>query len=167
MADIKPGDEDRESDAYTPSDREPLPSGLIPAERLALTVARAQLERGDNPPVNITTVLVMTIDRLTGGPGQCIKINEPKPYTFTRDELIEALTRLEMHVATSGPIAGKVLADSMADAIIEALAAKPDRVHYRWPVACGDFTSGDLWTGNLDRVTCAACLIVTTGKAEP
>ena len=137
MADIKPGDEDRESDAYTPSDREPLPSGLIPAERLALTVARAQLERGDNPPVNITTVLVMTIDRLTGGPGQCIKINEPKPYTFTRDELIEAL------------------------------AAKPDRVHYRWPVACGDFTSGDLWTGTLDRVTCAACLIVTTGKAEP
>jgi hypothetical protein len=26
----------------------PLPSGLIPAERLALTVARAQIERGDN-----------------------------------------------------------------------------------------------------------------------
>lgn len=113
--------ERREPDAYVPSDREPLPSGLIPAERMALTVARAQLERGDNPPRNITGVLVMTIDRLLGGPGQIIKINEPMPRAFTRDELIEALTRLEVTVATSGPVAGKVLAESMADAIIEAL----------------------------------------------
>jgi hypothetical protein len=94
---------------------------ILPAEHMALTVARAQIERGDNPPVNITTVLVMTIDRLTGGPGQCIKIGEPKPYAFTRDELIEAISRLEAHVAVSGPAAGKILADSMADAIIEAL----------------------------------------------
>lgn len=40
------------------------PSALTQAERLALTVARAQLERGDNPTHNITAVLVMTIDRL-------------------------------------------------------------------------------------------------------
>jgi len=46
------------------TDTEPLPSGLIPAERLALTMARAQLGRGENPPQNITTVLVMTIERL-------------------------------------------------------------------------------------------------------
>lgn len=44
-------------------------------------------------------------------------------YSFTRDELIDALTHLEVRVATSGPIAGKVLADSMADALIEALEA--------------------------------------------
>lgn len=106
----------REPDAYVPSDREPLPSGLIPAERLALTVARAQLERGDNPPPNITTVLVMTIDRLLGGTGQCIKISEPKPYTFTRAELIEALTRIQVR-----PVAGKVVAEWMADAILETL----------------------------------------------
>jgi hypothetical protein len=54
------------------TDREPLPSGLIPAERIALTVARAQLERGDNPPVNITTVLVMTIDRLLAGRAEAL-----------------------------------------------------------------------------------------------
>jgi hypothetical protein len=42
-------------------------------------------------------------------------------YQFTRGQLIDALTRLEMHVALSGPAAGKILADSMADAIIEAL----------------------------------------------
>jgi hypothetical protein len=42
-------------------------------------------------------------------------------YAFTRAQLIGALARLEMHVATSGPIAGKVLADSMADALIGAL----------------------------------------------
>jgi hypothetical protein len=115
---------EREPDAYAPSDREPLPSGLIPAERLALTVARAQIERGDNPPVNITTVLVMTIDRLTGGPGQCIKINEPKPYAFTRDELIEALRRRKPLKPLAGPVAvleGDAAFEAMADAIIEAL----------------------------------------------
>jgi hypothetical protein len=83
---------------------------------LALTVARAQIERGDNPPVNITTVLVMTIDRLTGGPGQCIKISEPRPYTLTRADLIEALTRIKVR-----PVAQKVPAEWMADAILETL----------------------------------------------
>lgn len=39
---------------------------LLPAENMALTVARAQVQRGDNPPLNITTVLVMALDRLTG-----------------------------------------------------------------------------------------------------
>ena len=61
------------------------------------------------------------IDRLLGGAGQCIKINEPRPYTFTRGELVNALTRLEVRVALTGPIAGKVNAESMADAIIQAL----------------------------------------------
>jgi hypothetical protein len=115
----------RQPDAYTPSDRDPLPSGLIPAERLVLTVARAQLERGDNPPINITTALVMTIDRLLGGPGQCIQTGEPKPYTFTRDQLVDALTCLKVNVKTSGPAAGLVNAESMADAIIEALGDSP------------------------------------------
>ena len=58
--------QERPSGAYVPADGEPLPSGLIPAERMALTVARAQLERGENPGVNMTTVLVMALDRLTG-----------------------------------------------------------------------------------------------------
>ena len=46
-------------------------------------------------------------------------------YAFTRGQLIEALTRLEAHVAVSGPAAGKILADSMADALIEALEDTP------------------------------------------
>lgn len=54
--------------ACAPSGGEPLPSGLIPVERLALTVARGQLERGENPPRNITMLLVMTIDRLIAPP---------------------------------------------------------------------------------------------------
>jgi hypothetical protein len=41
-------------------------------------------------------------------------------YSFTRDELIDALAHLEVRVATSGPDAGKIDAESMADAIIEA-----------------------------------------------
>jgi hypothetical protein len=51
---------------------------------------------------------------------------------------------------------------SAVDVAIAELAAEPD-VHYRWPVACGDFTSGELWTGNLDRVTCVACRGDLTG----
>jgi hypothetical protein len=40
---------------------------LSPTEGLALKVARAQLLRGENPPVNTTAVLVLALDRLTGG----------------------------------------------------------------------------------------------------
>ena len=38
---------------------------LQPAESMALTVARAQIRRGENPEINVTTVLVMALDRLT------------------------------------------------------------------------------------------------------
>jgi hypothetical protein len=58
----------------------------------------------------------MTIDRLTGGPGQCIQISEPKPYAFTRAELVTALTRIKVR-----PVAQKVPAEWMADAILETL----------------------------------------------
>lgn len=43
------------------------------------------------------------------------------PCTFTRDSLVDALTRLELKVQLTGPIAGMINAESMADAIIEAL----------------------------------------------
>lgn len=39
---------------------------LHPAESIALTVARGQVERGENPEINVTTMLVLTLDRLTG-----------------------------------------------------------------------------------------------------
>ena len=81
----------------------------------------------------------------------------PGEFTATRDQLVDALTRLEIRVLVSGPAAGMINAESTADAIIEALAAEHAPVHYRWPVMCGSFSQGDLWTGNLDRVTCVAC----------
>ncbi len=43
-----------------------MSAGLIPAECIALTMARAILERGDNPGPNITGALVLTLDRLLG-----------------------------------------------------------------------------------------------------
>ena len=43
------------------------PAALEPAERMAVTVARAQLGRGENPPINMTAALLLTIDRLTEG----------------------------------------------------------------------------------------------------
>jgi hypothetical protein len=54
-----------------------------------------------------------------------VNVIEGLYYSFTRDELIDAISTLEAHVATSGPLAGKILADSMADAIIGALR-QPD-----------------------------------------
>ncbi len=41
-----------------------LTNTLLPVEDLALTIARSYLDRGENPPINTTTVLVMTLDRL-------------------------------------------------------------------------------------------------------
>ena len=41
-------------------------SALLPVESMTLTVARGQLQRGENPEINITTMLVMTIERLIG-----------------------------------------------------------------------------------------------------
>lgn len=117
---------ERQPDACTPGDREPLPSGLIPAERLALTVARAYLERGDNPPPSITAILVMTIDRLLGGPGQCIPLEEPRPYVFTRPELVDALRRRKPPADPDGPVVvleGDAALEALADSIIEALTS--------------------------------------------
>jgi hypothetical protein len=40
--------------------------GLLPVESMTLTVAKAQIKRGDEVPPNTTTMLVMTIERLIG-----------------------------------------------------------------------------------------------------
>jgi hypothetical protein len=63
---------DRTRDAYrnpetlTEATAYPGYRQLAPAERLAVTVASAQLARGENPPVNTTAALLLTIKRLTG-----------------------------------------------------------------------------------------------------
>lgn len=48
----------------------------------------------------------------------------PEVFTFTRDALIDALTRIELRVALAGPDAGKVNAESMADAVIKVLGER-------------------------------------------
>jgi hypothetical protein len=48
---------------FTPVTREALAT-LEPAERIAFTVASAQVARGDNPPPNTTAALLLTIQRL-------------------------------------------------------------------------------------------------------
>lgn len=40
-------------------------SELLPAERIALTVARAAVDRGEPPGINVATVLVMALERLS------------------------------------------------------------------------------------------------------
>ena len=45
--------------------------------------------------------------------------------TVSRDWLTDALTRLDVRVLTTGPAAGMINAESMADAIMEALAGDP------------------------------------------
>jgi hypothetical protein len=39
---------------------------LLPAESIALTIARAKIARGDEVPPNTTAMLVMALDRITG-----------------------------------------------------------------------------------------------------
>jgi hypothetical protein len=39
---------------------------LQPTERIALTVATAQLRRGENPDMNVTAMLALALTRLTG-----------------------------------------------------------------------------------------------------
>ena len=54
-------------------------------------------------------------------------ISSEAAFTATRDELADALTRLDVRVQISGPAAGMINAESMADAIIEALTGEtPD-----------------------------------------
>ncbi len=60
--------------------------------------------------------------------------SDPEVFTFTRAELIDALARLETRVMTTGPLAGKVLADSFADALIQALADRQGREDISPPI---------------------------------
>ena len=43
-----------------------LCGGLLPAEKMVLTVAKAQASRGDSVPPNTAMMLIMAIERLTG-----------------------------------------------------------------------------------------------------
>jgi hypothetical protein len=66
-----------------------------------------------------------------------------KQYTFTRAQLIDALTCLEVRVPVSGPLAGKVLADSMADALITALEEECQTSEVRYVQSSDQASSGD------------------------
>lgn len=44
----------------------PSPDELMPAESMALTVALAQLRRGDTPPPNTAAACIFALARLTG-----------------------------------------------------------------------------------------------------
>lgn len=39
---------------------------LEPYESMAVTIARGQIKRNENPPINTTAMLLVTIERLTG-----------------------------------------------------------------------------------------------------
>ena len=49
-------------------------------------------------------------------------------FTATRDQLVDAISCIELRVPLSGPMARKISAELLADAIIEALgnASAPD-----------------------------------------
>jgi hypothetical protein len=54
------------ADAVRMTSEQATPATLLPAESMTLSVARAQVKRGENPEINTTTMLVMALDRLTG-----------------------------------------------------------------------------------------------------
>ena len=82
----------------------------------AATRVRQYAEAGD-PPVTLAEGRPLVID--TAG-ASCSWSDQ---VTVSRDRLADALTRLDVRVLTSGPAAGMVNAESMADAILEALSA--------------------------------------------
>jgi len=45
-----------------------LPAALLPAEKIALTVAVAQVRRGEQPTPNVTAVCIEALARLAGVP---------------------------------------------------------------------------------------------------
>jgi hypothetical protein len=54
-------------------------SALLPAESLVMTVARAQIERGENPKINTTIVLLLTVDRLRAAVDDVLALHRPLP----------------------------------------------------------------------------------------
>ena len=42
-------------------------AALLPAESIALTIGRAQVERGDDPSPTIASVCIMALARITSG----------------------------------------------------------------------------------------------------
>lgn len=92
----------------------------------------------------------------------------PKSFTVTRDQLVDAIACLTVKVRTSGPAAGMINAESMADAIIEALGAPARPVHWQWPPSCmSELVRRDTWTTVRDRVTCPACASSEPGEGSP
>ena len=104
-----------------------------------------------------------------GSRARTLPLARPRVYSFTRDQLIGALRNRKPPAPLDGPVTileGDAAFEAMADAIIEALEEKPEPVHYRWPVVCAGQIPGTKWTGNLDRVTCAACCAITAERLE-
>jgi hypothetical protein len=95
---------------------------LLPAESMALTVARAQVGRGENPEINVTAMLLMMIERLTATPDEgrgTIRAISDDMYTFRaqRDEARAALAAAE----AERDAAAKVADDALE--ILDRLAA--------------------------------------------
>jgi hypothetical protein len=96
---------------------------LSDREKLNLIGGAAQAYDYENRPRdrNWTAVPLDQVGRLLTGALRAMEFDDPAQSTFTRDELTDALTRLELRVQLTGPIAGMINAESMADAIVEAL----------------------------------------------
>lgn len=74
-------------------------------------------------------------------------------FTATRDQLVDAIACLTVRVRTSGPAAGMINAESMADAIIAALHAATacDRWFHADGSECkdpGDHKCSATWEGS-------------------
>jgi hypothetical protein len=95
----------------------------IPAEAVRLAVAaraNALHDRPDPMVLSDETLTRMMLEAASPAMAGAAAGMEGA-HAFTRESLTNALTRLELRVQFTGPIAGKINAESMADAIIEAL----------------------------------------------
>lgn len=70
-------------------------TSLLPAENMALTVALAQVERGEHPTPNVTAVCVLALGRLREewGEGTSATAGEPDLWTGHDGETAYLVTR--------------------------------------------------------------------------
>jgi hypothetical protein len=105
IADQPPGGGKSTPTPSTPADQEPLPSGLLTAERIALTVARRHVAAGDAVPAGIAALLAEAVGRLTGTPDDEAAAEVVTEYSIERRSGDRVLRCTEPDVEEVSPLA--------------------------------------------------------------
>ena len=81
-----------------------MSSPLLPPERMALTVARAQIKRGEDPTPNVVAVLIMALARLidTLGDEPLYRLDNSEPEKTYSEDTIGAFIHTTLGYVRTG-----------------------------------------------------------------